>query len=365
MVYVWISGLLSGIFSYYAKGKSQKFWNAITLVLIVLFMSCNNFSGDEINMYHNYYNESLGIRESSILFYILADICREEKISFGWFNFITISAALILIASTLSRYVKAWGFVIALYFIAGAILDTSLYRQFLASAFIIYGFRYLLDSSKHAVKYIICVFFASAFHIAMLSYIVFALIALNEKQRKRVMVITAILGGMIVGATLLNNKVIPGISLVAKFVKTDSKLSNYVSIASGRFGWLSMVALCAGCIFVTKVMMKMLKHRTTEKESIQRDSMSAIFYINIVSVIFIPFCIMYFSSFSRLFRSLIWINLMALVMVAEKIPIRKLNMKWLCCAAGYVTYVFVLYNLIIFDWNQSEQIIFEGTFFWT
>ncbi|MCM1202068.1 MAG: EpsG family protein [Bacteroides fragilis] len=327
-------------------------------------MSCNNASPDERNMYNNYYDESIGVRDSSLLFYVLVRVCREWGISFGWFNFITITFAFILIISCISRYVKAWGFVISLYFIAGAILDVSYYRQFLAAAIVIYGFCYILGSAKHPYKYIACVLLASTLHLAMISYMVFVLIVLEKKQRRKVIAVIGILSVVMIGGTLLNDRVMPGIRLVARYIKSDLKLQQYISVASGRFGWMYMAVLCMGCIFVTKVMQSMLNRRVMDGEREQRQCMRSLYDINVISVVFIPLCVMYFSVFSRLYRPLIWTNLLALAMVVEKIPARKLNLKWLCCAAGYVAYVFGVYHIIIADWVRFGKVIFKGTFFW-
>ena len=145
---VWCSGVLAGWVSLHCRGTKKRIGNLYTLAAAILFLSCNNSSPDELNlgiMYDYGMNE---LNLSGVLYSLLVMLARQLSVSFSLFNFLTAAAALILIVHTLSRYTHSWGFALGLYLMSGAILDVSLYRQFLASAFVVCGFQYLITEQK-------------------------------------------------------------------------------------------------------------------------------------------------------------------------------------------------------------------------
>lgn len=360
MTIVWIASIATGLLSLNQPSKRQRWLNIITLLLLAALMSCNNNASDEINMFYNY--NIAQFNPSSWAYFLLQRPFIASGVSFGWFNFVTIMAALMLIANTIAQYTNNWGFALALYSFCGSLLDASLYRQFLASSIVVFGMRYIIGSRRNAVKYMACVAVAACFHLAMGAFAIFAFSALSNtsKMRKYGLAILTLLAITLVPLTLVNDRVLPGLRFIATEIMGNEKMTYYVEMSGGRFGWIYMVVLIIVTTFLSNMLIRVADNRK-QRQTIE--IIETVREINYLSMLFLPFCVMYLVSFSRLFRPLIWINVLAIARVTAGGEKNKVNLLVLLASALYLGYVFLAYNWCIYDWSQSICIL-RGTPFW-
>lgn len=359
MLPYWIGSISTGVLSYYARGKNKRILAQCTFVLLVLVMSCNNISPDEINMYNNYYR---GAQEpSSWLFFVIARLFSSAGISFGWFNFISTAFTLVLIISTLSRYTKEWGLILGIYSTVAACIDATLFRQFVASGFIIYGMRYLLDENKKVCRYIFCVIIASCFHLALSSYAIFAIIAYRNKSviYKWMHMILPFGMVLLIWASIINGRKIPGIELLGRIIN-NKKLNRYIEMASGEWGWLSLVLL----VGATWLMLALLQTKKNAIRATANNIISIAHEMNMLSLVYIPLCVMYMVSFSRLYRPLIWVYLIVCASQMEAIPRKKINVFVIIGGLLYTVTFVVVFNQFVFSYEATVKKVLEGTMFW-
>lgn len=359
MLPYWIGSISTGVLSYYARGKNKRILAQCTFVLLVLVMSCNNISSDEINMYNNYYRGSQD--PSSWLFCIVARLFSGAGISFGWFNFISTAFTLVLIISTLSRYTKEWGLILGIYSAVAACLDATLFRQFVASGFIIYGVRYLLDENKKVCRYILCVIIASCFHLALCSCAIFAIIAYRNKSIIYKWIRTIFPFGIVlfIWMTIMNRRKIPGLELLSKIIN-NNKLNNYIDMASGEWGWLLLVLL----VGTTWLMLALLQTKRNAIRATANNIINIAHEMNMLSLAYIPFCVMYMASFSRLYRPLIWVYLIVCASQMEAVPRGKINVFVIVGWLLYTIIFGVVFNQFIFSYEATIKKVLEGTMFW-
>ncbi len=364
---VWCSGVLAGWVSLHCRGTKKRIGNLYTLAAAILFLSCNNSSPDELNlgiMYDYGMNE---LNLSGVLYSLLVMLARQLSVSFSLFNFLTAAAALILIVHTLSRYTHSWGFALGLYLMSGAILDVSLYRQFLASAFVVCGFQYLITEQKQPGKYVLCIVLAASIHLAMAVYLIFGILGLEGRIRSRFYF--CIIRGAFIGSaalsvlTLLNHRVIPGIMLLERLIggRDSNKLEGYIQSAGGRYGWLLSAMLWILSVYAVYLF---LKGRDTASSGAVVTYMREIKNIFALSICFLPFCIMMAVVFSRLYRPMVWLVILMASVLAQEVPEKVLDVRVAAGTGLYLGYYFLCFNGIFADWKLFTEMIFQGTLFW-
>ena len=185
MSIIWCCSVLLGVSTLKIKNpKALKIINYSVLILLILLMSCNNNCYDEMNIAYSYRTGDFS--KEVVLFNVLLSIGRNLGLSFGVFNFITIGVALLLIVSSLKEFTAYWGFLLGGYSFASALLDTSLYRQFIASSVIILGFKYLIGNNKSIKKYVLAVLIAALIHTSFIIYLVFVIVLLHRQPACKV-----------------------------------------------------------------------------------------------------------------------------------------------------------------------------------
>lgn len=355
MFIIWCCSVLLGVSTLKVKKtETLKTINYIVLILLILLMSCNNNCYDEMNIAYSYRTGDFS--KEVVLFNALLSVGRNLGLSFGVFNFVTIGVALLLIVSTLKEFTDYWGFLLGGYSLASAILDASLYRQFIASSVIIWGFKYLIGNKRSIKKYVLAVLIATLIHTSFIIYLVFVIVLLHPKQK--IMFLLDCTTILYVFFTFVNGRVPPGLRLISSFVNTGGRLEQYIDWAAGGMGWLYPLSYCLLSIMVSYAAWKSISKSCAPNESKQ---LRTILDINEISLVFMPLCLLYMVSFSRLYRPLIWLQLLTIVIVKKskmKNCISKLQM--LFCTV-YVLWYFFSFNYLIYDWNEVVVKIFQGT----
>lgn len=357
MTIIWMSSVILGMASLYVSHRMRNYLNWIVFALLLLLMSCNNFCIDEMNILHSYQVNDFS--KEVFLFNALMSTGRVLKLPFGWFNFFTIMIALAVITSALKSFTSNWGFVLGLYSLASAILDISLFRQFIASSVIVLGLRYLVIENN-IIKYIFSVIVAMCIHTSMIIYIIFAIAGL--KQAKKTIFLIDIGTALYIAATLLNGRIPPGIRLISKVINTNGRLEWYIQSAAGGLGWLyplswwvlSMVLSCTAW-----------KSVSTELSPKEKKWLLKIYQINQLSFVFMPLCLIYMVSFSRLYRPLIWIQLLTIVIARQSRKNGRATKLQTIVLRTYIVWYFFSFNYLIYDWNEVVLKILNGTMFFT
>ena len=366
MLTIWISGVIIGISSRYFQSQIRNILSICSLVLWILLMSCNNSSIDEINMLASY--GSGRIEFTSWLYYVIAEVCFRLGISFGMLNFITNGIACCLIAKALSKFTNLWGVCVGVFMFSAALLDVVLYKQFLASAFLIYGISFLLQKEKNKKKFVLFLLLACSFHLSMGIYAIFLLAdikALNRKSQNILYFLIACLCAIIYAITIIQDGEIPGMYWIARFIERnyEKNISNYILAGAMGLGWLYTFMIWFLSFLSLRFMQNMAMRNvipvTEESSEIIRIS----YRLVVLSVCFMPLCMMNMSVFSRLYRPMIWIVLLCFAIVLEKLKKGILIPKVHFSVISYCIAFFVIYNNIISVWDNFSRKVLEGTLF--
>lgn len=355
MSIIWCCSVLLGVSTLKIKNpKALKIINYSVLILLILLMSCNNNCYDEMNIAYSYRTGDFS--KEVVLFNVLLSIGRNLGLSFGVFNFITIGVALLLIVSSLKEFTAYWGFLLGGYSFASALLDTSLYRQFIASSVIILGFKYLIGNNKSIKKYVLAVLIAALIHTSFIIYLVFVIVLLHPKQK--IIFLLDCTTILYVFFTFVNGRNPPGLRLISSFVNTGGRLEQYIDLAAGGMGWLYPLSYCLLSVMISYAAWKSVSKSYALNES---EQLRTILDINKISLVFMPLCLLYMVSFSRLYRPLIWLQLLTVVLARQGRKNRCASKLQILLCGTYLLWYFISFNYLIYDWHEVVSKIFQGT----
>lgn len=346
--------------------QNNKYLRIIELVLMTYIMACNNKAIDEMNLYQAY-NE---IIDGSFQMFditnfaftnILMTIGVKLGMSFGIFNFSILLPTFYLIEKSLKRILGNPSMVYFLFSLTSIMLDTTLIRQFIASAFVIYGLQYILQDDYSIKKYIICIILATIIHFSMIVFIVMIVIRwkINKKQKKYI--IWFIVIGFLV-LSWLNNKQVFGLQFILSLFDSN-KLKNY-SIASGvNHGWMYSLFIW--------ILMEIVGGDVSKKARFFMSSKDINIIKNIklminLSLLFVPFSMMT-MVYSRVLRPVSWLVFMDIALwykyrVGWKSKNRKLKFFILCCV--FLVCYSVIFNHVIFSYKATVEPVLRGIPFW-
>lgn len=361
IICVWILGLVLAFINIKYEKKIIIFFE---ILIIILIMSCNNMATDEMNLYHGFLQMQAGTYKmyditSWLYTNGLMQTAADWGLSYGVFDFITISIAFILINQSLKHINCNRSVVYLCYMITSIFLDTTLIRQFLAFAFVMYGWQFLLGDIIDKKKYVIFVLVGAVMHFSMLAFLIF-IIDFDKIDFKTQKILFFNVSFLCLIIVLLNNKQIPGLSFILSIFGSD-KLISYSYSTMVRNGWMySCLVWLSMMTLSTYISMNRVPGMPFRDYQIIRklDIMVTL------SMFFIMFS-MITMVYSRLFRPVSWLVFVELAYLphSKKKGITKRRLIILILAAGFVFIYSFIFNHIIFDYGQIKAVL-RGAPFW-
>lgn len=366
MLAIWISSIFTGLCAQFFQSKGRQLINMLSLVLLILLMSCNNAAYDEVNMQHSYGSGQISM--TSWLYGVCAEIAFRLGLNFGWFNFVVISVACCIIAKALSKFTSMWGVCIGLFAFSAALSDTTLFKHFLATAFLVYAMTFMMQREKNKKKFLFFFFLACGFHLSMGVYAILLFTDMKKWNKRSEQLIYLFIGGIITVlffGTILSGGKVPGAQLVADFVEkfVDRDVASYVVRDAMGLGWLYMLVLW----LLSFLSIRAMKYAMEKKIVCLNDNASSAILTSYklvhLSLVFLPFCMMRVAVFSRLYRPMIWVIVLCFAIILEKLKAGVIIPKVHLNVIAYCLAYFVICNLIIFYWDNSSGKVLEGTLF--
>ncbi|MDM8200745.1 EpsG family protein [Allofournierella massiliensis] len=358
---LWVLSGVVGALALHAPKAMKNVLNYLTVILLSLVMSVNNMAWDEVNLYNSYLSQEINFK--GLLYTSIAAAFSKLGVSFGWFNFFLCIVSFFLITRTLKLYVNSWGTTIALYGMSCGLLDATLFRQFVASSVVIFGFKYILGENKHKVKYILCVVCGTLIHVGMAFFAIFIFDFPKIKEQKKKVIISVVAFSAI-AVTYFNGRKVPGLSLVADMLNNDigTRLGYYVSEAGGQIGWIAITVMVILEIFLVSIQYKRALICKTSNAGLV--CIRSVENIVRLSIFFVPLCVMLISSFCRLYRPIFILVFLCINIVAEKKRPFTFSYKTFLTVVAFLLIVFFVYDYSIFDYNQTVFPVLNGTLFW-
>jgi hypothetical protein len=339
------------------------------ILLLVVLMGANTQNPDICAYQFNYENNRTDSFEIGYL--LLVKLFKIFGFEYNTFRIILSAIGILLIDQTVNKLLKNKSPFYLLYFIYPFFMDVVQVKNFLAMALFIFSVPYLISGKKiDILKYVMLIISASLIHVTAISYL--PLIFFIKKQKTilfKVMFIEAIIFLSIISFNdyLLHN-------LSAIIINNLSLFEDRVAIYAYRqtnLGFLLfwfiqfmnfLLVYYSNRIYkCSKVNMTVTNEVNTinnkknkfKINNFQFKYVELVFWINFYAFLFLPLYVFH-STFSRLMRNIIPLNLLAYIIASMQLPKRSLR------KVLFIT-VYIAYNLFLFYidiyWLYSDTIV--------
>ena len=348
---VWLIGVALSIINI---RKNSKFFFVLILLSMIYIMSVNNLSGDESNLYNTYINMQNDINQPyDISFFFFQGICETIAIklgmSFGWFNFVMNVIAFSLIHCSLKKITDNPSICYLLFILTSLYLDTTLWRQFLGTAILIYSFQYLFVQYS-PIKYTFGVLVAALMHSSLILFLIFIFPKIRMKGRKYFCILLPII---LLGLTYLNGKQIPLVQTILGLLPGE-KADIYANITGQvNNGWLFTV-------FIWGLFMIISWYITKHTKYVKMADVRTIGVINnMIALSLVLVCFSFMTLiYSRLLRPVSWLLFIEFAIWINNI---NENNKKINCEAWKVRIQNIIVLILIFIMGYS--IVFNHILF--
>lgn len=364
MTYVW---LFTISVCFLNCSRQNKCLRKLEILSMTFLMSCNNIAADEANLYQDYnkffVNEHKLYDFTSYLFSeVLEKPFGEIGISFGWFNFITIFIAWLMINRALSKIECNASVIYLLYSVSSILLDTTLYRQFLAFPFVLFAFCEILNGKISKKKYIIYVLIATSIHFSMIVYLSFLIFQTNKKYLKWHYTLCGLLY-LGINCLLGSNRFV--LLRMIFSVIGGVRFSYYSGQSAVQLGWMFSFVIWAMMVTLSKCILRVSKGRVDE-EIYER--IKIIDYFMMVSVFFVSFTMMT-MIYSRMLRPISWLVFIEIAFwysgCKNKTSIARLRVNMVTVVATcFIAVYSLIFNHIIFEYDYCNKPVLSGIPFW-
>ncbi|GIN58833.1 hypothetical protein J8TS2_31520 [Lederbergia ruris] len=313
------------------RNKGSKILTIITIIVIILLVGNAGpgytFWSDYDNYLRHYGEISItGLFDNlQVLYTALMKAGTLFKLDFFTFRVILTGICFIIIYKVvIQRYSCNSNYVFLLYIMYPMIIDSEQFRNFIAMTILLVAIIFLeKDSFKGKLKFLILVFVATAVHTSFIFYAI--LIFVNTKHKNKLIKTIAVLTIFFSIVIVLNNNQIPFIQQIINLVDVE-KAEKYLS-TSTDIGFLIPVLLQITNLLLLNWARKIIarKSNSTEGHELINESgyrdlnfSNLIFWINVLSTVFIPLFIMN-VHFYRLIRNLLILNFIIYGIASNKI----------------------------------------------
>lgn len=291
----------------------------ITFCFIVFFIGTETTHGDSFNYYLSYNSSVSRDFDIEYIYILLEKLGNFFNLNFYTFRLLLTFLFTTLIFSTIDRYSQNKFFVYFFLLTYIVFIDAIQFRNYIAFSLIVYAFRFLSQKDNlWQLKYIFFVLLASGIHISSIIYLLLLLVNTNNKEKliRTLVILTFVLTLF----TILNDNQIPFINTLVSLFSRNDKITDYLSTTT-RLGFLLPLALHLLNIFSIHLTRNIVEFNpnTNMSDSKNLHIIKLIYWINVVSLVFIPLYITN-VNFYRLSRNYIILNL-----IANSIALESLN----------------------------------------
>lgn len=319
----------------------------IIAFLIWALLAFNTNTADRSN-YELFYSYALnGIRYPGVEigFYYLMYFCSKLSLPFQGFLIIYSSIGSYILLKSISRYAESGRNIILLFFLYFPYLNLIVVlRNYMAAVIIIWAIQYLTYKSKSAIiKYCICVFIASCFHILAITYLVFLICYFPYNKVKKIS-----LGCLIIGVFLL----LTGLWQSSFIIQLIPKLNVYLS--SGMNGTRSSTKFFL-CIYYFCKLFFCYYCVPREKNSI----IQIIRKIQLISIVFFPLCLIEMDFIRLEYNLFILLSVYIYNYIKEKFLQNELKQDERIITLCYISYYFIsgYFLLYLFSYQSVVKTI--------
>ena len=225
------------------KVKSRLILILSLFVCYILFVG--NLTDPDMINYTLYYSNATNLSNvllhpTEIGYYLLNVLCNYLNLDIVGFKTVIFLLCLVLLINNLRFWKTNLHAFIFFYMLSFLLINIIQFRFFIATNFIMYGFRFIFDdnSEKGYLKYIICIIIATSFHTLSILFLVYLLYKIKNKKIFRnilifISCITLFLLQLLPNDLIINMATVMGIS--------DSRLELYFSNISFGIGSIIII----------------------------------------------------------------------------------------------------------------------------
>lgn len=354
--------------------KTPQITTIFLLVFLWIMMAANIDNPDYDNYYLGYQNLQI-YAGSEWGYYVLAKVCAAIGVSYNQFKFILSAIGLLLIHSTVIKYLKKHIMFYIMYFFCPFMMDVTQLKNFIAMAFLIYAIPFLTEETiKGKVKYAFFITLGTTFQITAFIYLpIMFLGKVNKNKMTKIVLIIAAIASLIIG--LNRSLVVYLITLLSNlFGGYDGRFSVYSNVGT-RYGFLIywgiqiisfLLVKWAKHVYVMRDRFSAVVNTVNNDESLEYKLIQVSEIIITYAFIFLPFYVVQLT-YGRFLRNLLPLNFIVLIIVYRKniIAKRKITSKGLLALFILILYVAVNFYFMIYM-EYSETIVeplFTGNWF--
>ncbi|GEM_PF-1989004 len=312
-LFVWLITYCFAILDIYLiNGKLFRIAYAILFLVLIVFIGTRFQTGPDLGNYNFYYILTPSFEklytnydvykyipvEPAYMF--LSALLKTLGFNFEYFLLLFSSLFVFLVFKATPKHSSFAFFSIMLYLYYGYFTGFSAIRQVLAAAIFYYGIQYII--SKNIIKYLICIAFASLFHVsAIVLFPLYYLARIELSSKSYLIVLTSFVVFRLLGLfALVGNYLFSAIGLIG-----NSYLSDKTQLYSeGKGAYLGLI------VFEWIILILFfLYHRSFFKKT----EANFVIYFNLFFLGFISYT--FFSAFGDFGRIIVHFKLLYLILI--------------------------------------------------
>jgi hypothetical protein len=347
--------ILTGIFLGLFNKKSTMLLVISLLVIIYIFVNAVGLPDQE--MYELQYSTGITNIDSEVGFRLLIEIGNKIGLTFFQFKLSLYIICFSLVYIGCRRYIKNGNYILSLYMLGALSPDLIQIRYFIATSIFIYAFHFLVEKSKYwFLKYCLCILVAATVHITSIFFLLFLLI----RKRNFDKIAKWIFG---LGITLSVISIIFGnrftwIQRIMESSIEDVRIEYYSQFA-GEYGflldWFLITYMILLMLWATKVIRRSI-NAGINKES--KQFITSIYSINTLMIIIFPFLVLS-NQYIRLFRSTLFLSILALTLLITLAKFQNKNERLLFNLATFIFFILFFFIKYFFSANQFIYPLFN------
>ena len=284
-------------------------------ILIAIYISFENTGSGDYGMYVYLYDG--GIEYGEIGYSLLQRLTYAMGLTFNELQGIICTIALIIILYVFSKYSNNYQLFFALFFISEFFINVNVLRSYIARAFLLLGFHFLMNGKK--MKYVLLVMLAISFHVTSVLYLPLVFLVgrdYSSKKAKRVMGTLALIILMLcVVVFVLGNKFTWLYNIMVIIMPSMQDKFDAYFTTSTRFGFMLYFMLHAGNLFLHSIGSKqMSQDQSASSMSNKIYHFSGI--VNLYTILFFPL-IMMNTNFCRVLNNIFFLNVIYYAMFLD------------------------------------------------
>lgn len=323
--------------------------------LLAFILFYGNTANNDFEYYLRMYNERIWRSKYEIGFSFFMDVCHKLGLSYNVFLGCLWCLFGALIIKVYSKYSNNYPFLFSLYFLYFIFIDVVQIRSFCACSLLTVAFFYYIKGNR--LMSLIIVLLSASFHVQMLFFLPLMFLSsesiLNQKMIKKGGGVIFILCILIFVLGLKNSVLSSLASFFVSFLGDKDK-SVYFETTT-RYGFILYFLIHLASIYATFNIRKRIKATIpSDEETIEL--LNKIITIEMYCMICFPL-IMINMNFFRLYKAIIFINIIGWIYGIEKLKENKFNYSW-CLALAFLSVA--LYRIPLIQGNSQIEVILNN-----